>query len=326
MASAYSSRLRLELMGSGDQTGTWGTTTNTNLGTLLEEAISGYSTVAMSDANTTLTANNGSTDQARQMMLKFTGTLTASRNIVVPTSSKLYFVENATTGGFSLVVKTTAGSGITVPAGMKTVLYCDGTNVVDAVSWLSALTVSGAASVGGAATITGTLSPLGLIDASGASAGQIKFPAAQNPSADVNTLDDYEEGTWTPTITAATVGNLSVAYTNQIGQYTKIGRLVTATFRVDTSSFTYTTASGVMSVAGLPFTSKTLAGVTYCGGAGGSGYTKAGYTLTCSQVLSNATLVGFVFSGSSVTFASATITDFPTAGTVGLRSTVSYEV
>lgn len=134
MPSTYSSRLRLELMASGEQSGSWGTKTNTNLGTLIEEAIAGYTTKALSDANYTLSTANGATDEARQMMLKFTGTLTANRNITVPTASKLYFVENATTGGFSLTFKTASGTGVEVLSGEKAVLYCDGTNVLDAIT------------------------------------------------------------------------------------------------------------------------------------------------------------------------------------------------
>lgn len=87
----------------------------------------------------------------------------------------------------------------------------------------------------------------------------LAFPATQVASANANTLDDYEEGTWTPTITFATPGDLSVVYTVQQGSYTKVGHLVRADFYVDTSTFTYTTASGVFRVAGLPFTS----GATY---------------------------------------------------------------
>lgn len=130
MASSYSSRLRIDLPANGD-TG-WATALRTDLGTLLEEAIAGYTTKAMSDANYTLSTANGATDEARQMMLKFTGTLTANRNIIVPTSSKIYFIDNACSGAFSLVVKTASGSGVTIPNGSKAVVYCDGTNVLAA--------------------------------------------------------------------------------------------------------------------------------------------------------------------------------------------------
>ena len=129
MASTYSDRLRIELMGAGDQSGTWGTTTNTNLGTLIEESIAGLSTIAMGDANQTLTAQDGATDQARKMVLKLTGTLTATRQVIVPQKEKLYVVHNAATGG-KVHVKTSAATGVEVSPGLKTVVYCDGTNVV----------------------------------------------------------------------------------------------------------------------------------------------------------------------------------------------------
>ncbi len=134
MASTYTSELRIEKIATGEQSGTWGTTTNTQYD-LWEAAISGTATVAWaSDADDTLTTANGSADEARNMFLNFTGgaTLTTTRNMVVPTVSKLYFVRNNTTGGQSIVVKTSAGTGITVPTGTYAVLYCDGTNVVRA--------------------------------------------------------------------------------------------------------------------------------------------------------------------------------------------------
>jgi len=152
MASTYSNRLRLELMANGDQSGTWGTTNNTNLGTLIEEAIAGWESIATGDTDVTLTTNNGSSDQARKAMLKFTGTLTANRNVIVPASSKIYFIDNACSGSFNLIVKPSAGTGVTVPNGTKTVVYCDGTNVVSAINWLSALTLGTALPVASGGT------------------------------------------------------------------------------------------------------------------------------------------------------------------------------
>jgi len=131
MASTYSPALRLELMATGDQSGTWGDTTNTNLGTLLEQAITGYLSVAQGDvANLTLTTVNGGTDQARNAVVEITGALTATRNVVVQTAEKLYTIKNSTTGGFSIVAKTSGGTGISVPPGASIDCYSDGTNVV----------------------------------------------------------------------------------------------------------------------------------------------------------------------------------------------------
>ena len=129
MASTYSDRLRIELMAAGDQSGTWGDTTNTNLGTLIEEAIAGVASITMSDANKTLTSNNGITDEARQMVIKLTGTLTATREVIVPQKEKLYVVHNGATGG-KVHVKTSAATGVEVSPGFKAAVYCDGTNVI----------------------------------------------------------------------------------------------------------------------------------------------------------------------------------------------------
>jgi hypothetical protein len=151
MASTYTSELRIEKIATGEQSGTWGTTTNTQYD-LWEAAISGTSTVAFaSDGNDTLGTANGSDDEARHMFIDLTGgsTLTATREMVVPTSSKLYFVRNNTTGSQSVTIKTTAGTGITVGNGEYMALYCDGTNVIDA---FDAVNLSRATITGGSIT------------------------------------------------------------------------------------------------------------------------------------------------------------------------------
>ena len=131
MASTYSPALRLELMATGDQSGTWGDTTNTNLGTLLEQAVTGVLSVAQGDvANLTLTTVNGGSDQARNAVIEVTGALTATRNVVVQTAEKLYTIKNSTTGGFSIVAKTAAGTGVSIPPGATINVFSDGTNVV----------------------------------------------------------------------------------------------------------------------------------------------------------------------------------------------------
>ena len=124
------------------------------------------------------------------------------------------------------------------------------------------VTIGGTLGVTGATTVaaltaSGTVTPQGLVDASGASAGQIKFPASQNASANANTLDDYEEGDWTPII-GGTGGQSGQAYTTQSGKYVKIGKLVVAEFRVVLSTAgTITTAP---MIGGLPYTVETTVG------------------------------------------------------------------
>lgn len=132
MASTYSSNLKLELMGTGDQSGTWGDTTNTNLGTLLEQAVVGYTTQAITDgADTTLTIANGATSVARNYILQLTGALTANRNLIVPAIQKPYIIYNATTGGFSVTVKVSGQTGVTVANGKKAIVYNNGTDVIE---------------------------------------------------------------------------------------------------------------------------------------------------------------------------------------------------
>jgi hypothetical protein len=145
MASTYSTNLKIELMGTGEQSGLWGSKTNTNLGTTVEEAIVGQGTANFSsDADLTLTLTNSNASQvARALVLNVTGTISATRNLVVPTINKPYVVRNNTTGGQSVVVKTSAGSGITVPNGKTAWLYTDGTNVVEALDTVTNLNYTG---------------------------------------------------------------------------------------------------------------------------------------------------------------------------------------
>ena len=133
MASTYSTNLALELIGTGDQAGSWGTTTNTNLGTLLEQAISGYVTQAITDgADTVITIPNGASGVARNMYIELTGALTAARNLIVPANKKLYFIYNNTTGGYAVTVKVSGQTGVSVPNGSKVILVSNGTDIVTA--------------------------------------------------------------------------------------------------------------------------------------------------------------------------------------------------
>jgi len=135
MASTYSTNLALELIGTGDQAGSWGTTTNTNLGTLLEQAISGYVTQAITDgADTVITIPNGASGVARNMYIEMTGALTAARNLIVPANKKLYFIYNNTTGGYAVTVKVSGQTGVSVANGSKVILVSNGTDIVSAYS------------------------------------------------------------------------------------------------------------------------------------------------------------------------------------------------
>lgn len=176
MASTYSNNLGIELIGSGEQSGTWGTTTNNNLGTLLEQSICGYGAAAVTTGNTTtMTMPNGASGVARNMVISVTGTGGASTFLEVPASkTKLYIIFNGATG--AITVKPTGNSGISVPASTKAVLYCNGTDIVDAVNYFSSLTLGAALPVASGGTGLATLTANNVILGNGTSAPQFVAP------------------------------------------------------------------------------------------------------------------------------------------------------
>ena len=132
MASTYSSDLKLELMTTGEKSGTWGTVTNTNL-QQLEQAASGYISLAVGSGDVALALSNGAVSNGKNLYFKLTGTLTANRTVTMPDSSeRVFIVEDATTrsaSNYTLTVKTVSGTGLVLPVGSTTVLYSDGTNI-----------------------------------------------------------------------------------------------------------------------------------------------------------------------------------------------------
>lgn len=131
--SLYSSSLRLALPTTGDLFGTWGTEINNSITSMVDQAVAGRAVVNMaSDANYTLTALNGTSDEARCAVLRVVSgvSLTATRNVVCPVVPKLYIVENATTGGQAIQLIGATGTGVVIPNGRTYRVRCDGTNVV----------------------------------------------------------------------------------------------------------------------------------------------------------------------------------------------------
>lgn len=149
--ATYSTNLAITLPADGEFAGTWGQYTNTNLGTLIEQAISGYVTQAVATGtDTTITIPNGATGVARNMYIELTGTGGTNTNLIVPANRKLYFVYNNSTG--AVTVKVTGLTGVSVPATRKMLLVCNGTDVVDALTYFTSLTVSGTFSAGSIST------------------------------------------------------------------------------------------------------------------------------------------------------------------------------
>ena len=140
MPSTYSN-LKIELIATGEQSGTWGTTTNTNLGTAIEEAITGSANVAFSSGDVTISLTNTNASQtARNLRLNLTGTSGGARVLTVPAIEKQYIINNGLAD--ACTVKNATGTGIAVPAGKTMVLFNDGTNVVDITNHLSSLTLA----------------------------------------------------------------------------------------------------------------------------------------------------------------------------------------
>jgi hypothetical protein len=146
--STYSPSLRIELITTGDQAGTWGNTTNTNLGGLVESAIAGYTSVSITTANQALTALNGAPDQSRNMTIALTTTTTAAFNVYAPPAEKTYVIYNASSYAATLYNSTVlgnttaAGAGVVIPAGKTVTIWSDGTNFAFQNNHLSSLTLA----------------------------------------------------------------------------------------------------------------------------------------------------------------------------------------
>jgi len=218
MASTYSTNLAIELIGTGDQAGTWGLTTNTNLGTLIEQAISGYVTQAVSTGtDTTITIPNGATGVARNMFIELTGTGGSNTNLIVPSNKKLYFIYNNASG--AVTVKVSGQTGVSVEAGAKVILVSNGTDIVQATSYISSIS-------GSSATIT-TLSGTTLTYTSGTittlGSTSANITTLTGTSATITTiLDGVGNVRNIPSAGAAKTSKYTLSITD-IGEYVTVG-------------------------------------------------------------------------------------------------------
>jgi hypothetical protein len=220
MASTYSD-LKIELIGTGDQTGTWGTTTNNNLSVALGEAITGSADVPFSSSDVTVTLTDTNAAQAaRNLRLNLTGTSGGARQLILGSGcqiEKVYLVNNGLAD--AVTVKNTSGTGIAVPAGKSMFVYNNATNVVDATTYLSSLTLGAALSVAsggtgitslgsGVATWLGTPSSANLASAVTDETGTGALVFASTPTLVTPVLG---------TPTSGTLSNCTVDGTNAVG-------------------------------------------------------------------------------------------------------------
>jgi hypothetical protein len=299
MPSSYTPSLKLVLPVTGELTGTWGDVTNQGLTELVDAAIAGTASITMTDANYTLSTLDGQADEARKMFVVAAGTLTAARNIICPAVSKLYFVANVTTGGFPVTFKTSSGSGISIPNGSAMVLYCNGTNVFDAITNFNSLNISGALGVSG--------------DSSFNSTGALKVPTgttAQRPvgadgkirfNSSTTKFEGYNGTSWGQLGGGATGGGANQVFIEND--------------QVVTQNYTVPSNKNAMSTGPL------LIEVIEVTGRIDDGASNAGTILTVTAVTTGALYVGAVISGTGVT-AGTTVTALGT----GTGGTGTYTV
>jgi hypothetical protein len=328
MPSTYTSSLRLVLPATGELSNTWGTVFNAGATSLIDSSIAGTSSITMTAANYTLTSSNGASDEARAMFLVLGGTPGGSYNVIVPAVSKLYFVTNNT--GAAQTVKTSAGSGISVPNGARIALRCDGTDVLEALTYFGSLTLGAALPVASGGTGVTTLT--GVLKGNGTSA----FTAGNvNLTSEVTgTLPVGNGGTGAATFTANNVllGNGTSAF-QEVAPGTA-GNILTS--NGTTWQSTAPAASGVTTISfgstGLTPSTATSGAVSVAGtlaiANGGTGATTlAGANIPVTNVANTFTATQ-TFSGSSSALA-AVLTDAAEVATISATAatgTINYDI
>ena len=219
MASTFTTRIRLNKQGTGDNDSTWGTVLNDEVIDLTDFAIAGYTTISLAGGDVSLTTNDGTADEARSAMLELTGTLTGDTGVYLPSGiSKSYIVKNNTSGAFAATVLIDGGTGTAIPQGGSIIVMTDGTTVTDAVD-------TTALGLGTASTLNFGTSVNELIPVSSADA---RYVAVSTDS----TITGAKTFTSATTFTAKVVGNGSQAYSSPVS------------VAVSTSSVEYNLAAG----------------------------------------------------------------------------------
>ena len=241
MASSYTTSLKIQQIGAGEQSGIWGSTTNTNWN-LIEQAVTGVAQITMANANYTLSSLNGVSDEARCMVIVATGTNSAIYQIVAPLVKKFYIVNNNTTGGFAVTIGGSTGSIVSIPNGVVGQVYCDGTNFFSAQTgsagnfFVNGTLTAGSISNAGALT-TATQTTSGLATFNGAE--------THNATATFNGTTNHVGTTTVPTVATAdnTTNAASTALvTNKINAITSVPSAV----QIGTTNYTVLESGGYL--------------------------------------------------------------------------------
>jgi microcystin-dependent protein len=239
MSSTYSTNLAIELMGAGEQAGNWGSTTNTNLGTLIEQAISGYTTQAVvTGTDTTITIPNGATGVARNMFIELTGTGGTSTNLIVPANKKLYFIYNNTST--AITVKVSGQTGVSVPAAAKMVLVSNGTDVVVATNYMSSLTLGSTTAYTLLTGGTTANSPIQSVASAGTS-GQLLTSNGASALPSFQTLVTFTPGMLMPYAAASAPSGWLLCYGQAVSRstYADLFAVISTTYGVGDNSTTF---------------------------------------------------------------------------------------
>lgn len=299
MPSTYSTSLGLELIGNGEQAGTWGTTTNNNFGTLLEQAITGVEPITLTGGDYTLTDYNGLPDQARNAVLVFGGLLGAPCNVIAPAVEKTYIVRNFSNA--TVTIKTASGNGVAIANAASEVIFCNGSDFFSATQFNF---------IDGNLTVTGTATANNLVSTNNitfgtdvfgnASTGQIYLPSGNTStrtSSPISGLIRYNEtgqfyegyanGTWIRFVVAPQ-GNYTLTYlmiaggggggcpsgtaASGCGGGGAGGYLESTLTAIPLTTYTFTVGAGGSGSAATSGTNSSITGVTSVyGGGGGNG-------------------------------------------------------
>jgi len=213
MSSTYTPSLTLTQIGNGEQSGTWGTTTNTNW-QLIEDSVAGVATVSVSGTTgATLSVANGATDQSRKAVIIVNGATSGTNAIVAPLQPKVYIISNQTTGGFSITIGASTGSIVTIPNGVTTLVYCDGTNFSSGITGFT----GGNLSISGTITATGTVTGAtfatsgGVPQLAGGATGQIPYQTGANATGYTPAPTTGSYLTWNGSAYAWSTGSVTTA-------------------------------------------------------------------------------------------------------------------
>ena len=244
MSSTYSTSLRIQLIDTNTELEAWGQPTDNNLGTIIEQAITGIESISLTNLTTyTLSTANAAPDQARNAVLIFTGSPTGNCNVIAPSVQKLYVINNQTTGGYNVNIKTASGNAAVINANASQLVFCDGTTFYAGIAL---------ARVQGDLTVTGNIKLGGLLSASNGS-------LVMNANTSVVNMG-YNNG-------AMVVPIGTTAQRPSVG--------ITGMSRWNTNTLSYEVYDGFQWVA-IPLRFYSVNFLAVGGGGGGSGYAYGG--------------------------------------------------